>query len=179
MSLDAPPGWARVGQDRVAYDGFTRVVHRTLRLPDGRETVWDLLDVPPTVAVLALTPSSEVVLVRQFRVGPWRPVASLPGGIVDNGEAVADAAARELLEETGHTAAELTVIGNTHPNYSTNPHWVAVARGCLPTHPQDLDEFEDCEVLVWPLDAVRRELRTGRLGAAAQTYLALDHLSLL
>ena len=63
-----------------------RVLHRTLRLPDGREVVWDLLDVPPTVAVLALTPDDEVVLVSQWRVGPERRVLSLPGGLVDDGE---------------------------------------------------------------------------------------------
>jgi ADP-ribose pyrophosphatase len=53
--------WTRVGDDRVAYDGFVRILHRTLQLPDGRQTTWDLLDTPASVAVFALTDEGQVV----------------------------------------------------------------------------------------------------------------------
>ena len=79
-----------------------RLLTRTYILPDDRLSDWDLLDGGQTVAVLALTPESEVLLVRQYRPGPGVVLDELPGGFVDAGEHVRDAAVRELLEETGH-----------------------------------------------------------------------------
>jgi ADP-ribose pyrophosphatase len=176
---DAERAWTRVGPDRPAYSGFVRVVQRTLRLPDGREAVWDLLDTPASVAVLPLTPDGDVVCIRQYRPGPERVVLSLPGGIIDEGEDVADAAARELREETGYAAGTVEVVGSTMPNNGTRPRYAAVAHGCLPAHEQDLDELEDCEPVVLSLVELRAELRSGRMAATEQTYLALDHLHLL
>lgn len=171
--------WTQVGEDRTAYQGFVRIVHRTLRLPDGRTTVWDMLDAAPTVAVLPLIAAGEVVLVRQFRAGPMARVLSLPGGLVDEGEDVLAAAVRELREETGYAAGRLEAAPTVHPNYRTRPSHTVVAHDCVLEHPQDLDEFEDCEVVLVALEELRPLLREGRLSAAEQTYLALDHLGLL
>ncbi len=171
--------WRRVGEDRPAYAGFVRVVHRTLRLPDGREAVWDMIDTPGSVAVLPLTPEGRVVCVRQYRPGPDRVVLSLPGGIIDPGEEVAQAALRELREETGYAADSVEVVTSTMANNATGSRWSAVAHGCVAAHEQSLDEFEDCEPVELTVPELRRELRAGRLAATEQTYLALDHLGLL
>lgn len=176
---DAERAWTRVGPDRTAYSGFVRVVQRTLRLPDGREAVWDMLDTPASVAVLPLTPEGDIVCVRQYRPGPGRVVLSLPGGLVDDGEDVAAAGERELREETGYAAGSVEVVGSTMPNNGTHPRYAAVARDCVLAHEQELDELEDCEPVVLSLGDLRSELRSGRMAATEQTYLALDHLGLL
>lgn len=176
---DAERAWTRLGPDRTAYSGFVRVVQRTLRLPDGREAVWDMVDTPASVAVLPLTPDGDVVCIRQYRPGPQRVVLSLPGGLVDEGEDVAAAAERELREETGYAAEAVEVVASTMPNNGTHPRYAAVARGCVLAHEQELDELEDCEPVVLTLAELRAELRSGRMAATEQTYLALDHLGLL
>lgn len=176
---DEERAWTRVREDRLGYQGFVRIVQRTLRLPDGTEAVWDLLDVPASVAVLPLTPDGEVVLVRQYRVGPDRVVLSLPGSLLDAGESVVAAAERELREETGYAAGSVEVVTSTMLNHGTHANWTAVARDCVPSGPQSLDPLEDCEVVVMSVEAVRRELRSGRMATTEQTYLALDHLGLL
>ncbi len=156
-----------------------RVVLRTLRLPDGRQVEWDLLDMAPSVTVLPLTPDGRVVCVSQYRPGPNRHVVSLPGGLVDPGEKPLDAARRELREETGYGADRIEIVGQTWPNSATNPRIVAVAHDAVDQDAQQLDEFEDCEVVLLTVAELRAELRAGRLGSTEQTYLALDHLGLL
>ncbi len=172
-------GWERLGDDRVVYDGFLRVLGRTLRLPDGRVVEWDLLDIPATVTVLPFTTDGRVVCVSQYRPGPDRHVVSLPGGLVDSGETATGAAERELREETGYAAERIEIAGSTYPNSATQPRMVAIAHGCHAAYEQQLDEFEDCEVVLLDVPALRTELKAGRLGSTEQTYLALDYLGLL
>lgn len=176
---DARGAWEQLGPDRTVYAGFMRVALRRLRLPDGREVEWDLLDMAPSVTVLPLTPEGKVVCVSQYRPGPNRYVVSLPGGLVDPGEEPEAAGLRELREETGYAADRLEIIGTTYPNSSTNPRLVAVAHGCVLRHAQALDEYEDCVVVELTVPELRAELRAARLGSIEQTYLALDHLGLL
>jgi ADP-ribose pyrophosphatase len=64
-----------------------------------------------TIHILALTPKEEVVLVKQFRPPVGKRVIELPAGLCDNpDEEPADAARRELMEETGFEADEFDLV---------------------------------------------------------------------
>jgi ADP-ribose pyrophosphatase len=68
------------------------------------------------VTVVATTPDDRVVLLEQYRPPLGRWVIEWPGGLVGDepghgDEALAEAAARELLEETGWQAQTVTPIG--------------------------------------------------------------------
>lgn len=122
--------WELVGE-RSEPAGFLRAGCRVYRMPDGRVAEWDVLWGGRTVAVVALTGDGGVLLVRQFRVGPGRVLAELPGGVVEAGESVRDAAVRELLEETGYRAGSATVVGQTWlAAYATHRRYAVLARGC-------------------------------------------------
>ena len=135
------------------------------------------------MTVLPLTADGRVVTVSQFRPGPGRVVTSLPGGIVDDGEEPLAAGVRELREETGYAPGSgehaVELVASVVPTNALRPWHVVVARDCVLAGAQQLDELEDIEVGLLAVEQVREELRAGRLAAAAQTYLALDHAGLL
>jgi len=74
------------------------------------------IDAGDWVNIIPLTPSGEVVMIRQYRHGSGDFTIETPGGMVDPGETPAEAAARELLEETGYRAAEIRPLGGVNPN---------------------------------------------------------------
>ena len=70
----------------------------------------------PDGVVICARLDDKMVLVRQFRYPIGGYVYELPAGLVEPGEDIAQAAAREMLEETGLT---LTVTGTARPYYTT------------------------------------------------------------
>jgi 8-oxo-dGTP pyrophosphatase MutT (NUDIX family) len=90
---------------------------------DGRP--YYMLELSDYVAVVALTPQREMVLVRQYRPVVGRTTTELPSGHVDAGETPEAAARRELLEETGMAAPALELLGVLVPDVGrlTNLMW--------------------------------------------------------
>ena len=68
------------------------------------------------IIVAQLRPSEKYILVRQFRPPTGGYVLEFPAGLVDSGETPAEAALRELSEETGYQGVVRRV---TEPMYSS------------------------------------------------------------
>jgi len=65
-------------------------------------------------AVILAVENGHVLLVEQYRVPLGANCIELPAGLIgdhDNGEDALTSAARELEEETGHSASKLEIIG--------------------------------------------------------------------
>jgi len=106
---------------------------------------------PRPRAVAVVERDGKVLVIRRHLDG--RDYAVLPGGGIEDGEAPADAAARELAEECGLAARELSAIGTfwAAPGYSTELVHVFEATGLSGADPADLDDDEDIEVERLPL----------------------------
>jgi ADP-ribose pyrophosphatase len=106
--------------------------------------------------VVALTPARELVLVEQWRVPLAAWVIELPAGLVgdiDPDEDWADAARRELLEETGYEADEMTFLcdGPSSAGLTTETYALLLSRGVQRVGPGGGDEHEQIHVHCVPL----------------------------
>ena len=172
--------WRLVAERTVARDAKLVVRENDYELPGGkRQDGYLVLEEQDGAIVGALTPTEELVLVRQYRVGVERERYELPAGYLEAGETDALARARaELREETGYTADAWHALGTVHPapsRYRKNDHCF-LALGARKQAAQELDETEAVEAEVRPLAEVERMIQDGRFGNAeciAALYLAL------
>ncbi|HET7602053.1 MAG TPA: NUDIX hydrolase [Gemmatimonadales bacterium] len=84
----------------------------TVRFPDGSEGTLEMIRHPGASAVLPFLddpadPDPRVILIRQFRHAAEGYVWEIPAGRLEPGEPPETCAHRELMEETGYTAAEM------------------------------------------------------------------------
>ncbi|MEW1833654.1 tetratricopeptide repeat protein [Microbacterium sp. NPDC079995] len=158
--------WTRESS-QVAYEGFARIRRDAYRMPDGTQTQWDILEQHDTVAVVAFTADGTVVLFEQFRVGPRRMLAEIPGGAVDPGETPREAGLRELREETGYAPAAVFHAGSEWSGAnSTRRKHVLIAADCAPAGPAEWGEGESGTVREVPDAEFLEHLLTGELSDA-------------
>lgn len=139
------------------------IEQRSVELPSGRK---DYVVVHPGGAVAVLpVDGDEVVLIRQYRaaIGEW--ILEAPAGTLEAGEAPEVCAGRELIEETGLSAAELVPLGAifTTPGFSDEVIHLYLGRGLAPCTDFDKDEDEQIEVARFPADEVRAMALDGRI----------------
>ena len=100
--------------EEVIYRGRKFTLVKRAREVGGRIVWGEYLVHPGAVAVLALA-DGEVLLVRQFRgaIGAW--TLEIPAGTLEPGEDPAEAAVREMVEETGYKPLRLEPLIEFYP----------------------------------------------------------------
>ncbi|MFI5316409.1 MAG: NUDIX hydrolase [Myxococcota bacterium] len=161
--------WKEVERELLQDCRVFTVSRMTSRSPHtGQPHPFYRIDSADWVNIVALTPSDELVMVRQYRHGEGRVTLEIPGGLVDPGESGATAAARELLEETGYRAASVARLGVVNPNPALfgNRTETFVALGAERVAEIANGHTEETVVELVPLAALRETLRSGRISSA-------------
>lgn len=145
----------------LVHEGaFLTVKCDKVRLPDGKLATREYVQHAGAVMILPLFDDGTVLVEKQFRYPLGRVLTEYPAGKLDPGEDPVVCAHRELLEETGYSASQMTFLTRINPviSYSTEFIDLYLARGLTPGR-QQLDEGEFLELeIVSPqrmIDAVR------------------------
>jgi ADP-ribose pyrophosphatase len=152
---------------RVVYRG--RVFHvecDRVRLANGRETTLDVVRHRGSVVMLAQPSPREVVLIRQYRYAIRRWIWELPAGSIDAGEAPAQAARRECVEEIGLRPGRVERLLALYPTPGFCDELMVFYR-CTelrrPARPVAGDPDEAIEPRVFTISGARRLVARGEI----------------
>jgi 8-oxo-dGTP pyrophosphatase MutT (NUDIX family) len=135
----------------------------------GREHRFYVLETPDWINVIPITPEGKVVLIRQYRVGINAVTLEIPGGMVDAAdESPAEAARRELLEETGYAAEEIIQIGRvtSNPAFINNYTHTFLALNARPVGKTNFDSAEYIEFELADIGEIPQLIASGQISHA-------------
>lgn len=173
---------ARLISSRTVYRGpVFWVTTDDVKEPGGVRARRDIIHHTGSVVVLAVDESGSaprVLLERQYRHVAKDYLWELPAGRIDPGEKALHAAQRELLEETGYTAAHWKRILNFYasPGFVAETMSVFLATG-LRAGPAQPEADEVIHKRMVPLSAALRMVLRGTIRDAKtiSSVLWLDH----
>ncbi|MFZ2539070.1 MAG: NUDIX hydrolase [Oscillospiraceae bacterium] len=151
---------------KTIYDGcIIKVRVDEVLLPNGEMAKREVVEHNGAVCVVPITDDNMVYMVRQFRYAFNEAMLEVPAGKLNSLDEVwADAAIRELEEETGMKADELIYIGDFCPSVAiiTEVIHMYVAKG-LHKGEQNLDDDEFLDVEKYPLATLVSMIMSGEI----------------
>jgi ADP-ribose pyrophosphatase len=176
------PSKAKVFSSRVVYRGPVFWVSEDhVQEPGGVRVRRDIIHHTGSVVILAVDdsgPEPRILLERQYRHAAQDYLWEIPAGRIDPGETALPAAKRELLEETGYTAAHWRRILHFYasPGFVAETMSVYMATG-LRAGKAKPEPDELIRVRMLALSAAIRMVSNGTIrdGKTIASVLWLDH----
>ncbi|MHC9245972.1 ADP compounds hydrolase NudE [Aeromonas jandaei] len=141
----------------VAESRLFRVESLHLKFSNGEERVYERMrgGNRGAVMVVPLFDEQTLLLVREYAAGTHSYELGFPKGLIDPGEDSFEAGNRELMEEAGFGANNLTLLKQVSlaPGYFSSRMDILLARDLFPEQ-RIGDEPEPLEVIPWPLNRI-------------------------
>lgn len=154
---------------RESYRVFQVREDRAVSPRTDEERSFYVIEASNWVNIIPITKDGKMVFVRQYRHGTETITLEIPGGVADPTDTtLAEAARREMVEETGYDTETIIPLGHVAPNpaiqnnychsfLALDAEWIA---------PQNLDGGEDIEVVLLEPDEVPEGILNGTISHA-------------
>ncbi|MBJ8269443.1 NUDIX hydrolase [Staphylococcus pseudintermedius] len=167
-----------ISKESIYKGKIIEVEKHKVSLPNNETAYREVVKHNGAVAICALTPDQQVILVKQYRKALEQELLEIPAGKLEPGEDRESAAMRELEEETGYKAKKLTLIGEVYGTAGFSNEKISVYfADNLVEGKVNLDEDEFVEKVLYSLDDVKKAVEA-RTIEDAKTFIAFQHLLL-
>lgn len=159
--------WIEVREDKVIR-------------PDGKDGICGVVTMKSGVTVLPYDSEGNVYLAEGYHYATERVAVEVPGGGIDGGESVLEAAKRELQEEMGLVAAQWTDLGFIDPftMVIASPNFLYLARD-LTKGDSNQEGTENIRLLKVPFEEALAWAMSGKISHGASVAVILKTALLL
>ena len=146
-------GWKTHASRFIFQSPWFRLRQDDITLPGGEEITYTLVDHPGYAMVVPMVDRETVLLEEVYRHTVQQTVIECPSGGLDDDQPL-DAAHRELLEETGWAAAEMSPLGSYFGSngISNERFHLFLATGLEQVAEPDREPTEQMELIQVPFD---------------------------
>jgi len=107
--------WKILNTKKIFEHPRITLLEDDIELPDGSHTQYlKFLNKGDGSDIIAINQENKILLQKEYNHPVGIELWQFPGGFIDQGETHEQAALRELQEESGYTADEITYIGYHH-----------------------------------------------------------------
>jgi ADP-ribose pyrophosphatase len=145
---------------KTVYQGnYIRAEEQVVRLPNGKETVREIVSPPNAVGMLPVDREGRVHLVRQYRPAIAQITLEIPAGIFEPGESPQETASRECEEEIGMKPGRLDFLLSYYHSvgFSTGKIDLYLATDLTPSPDAPPDPEEFLERVKIPMEELYRK----------------------
>jgi ADP-ribose pyrophosphatase len=175
-----PQPWKTLTTREVYQNKWMRLREDLAEMPNGKTTIYGVVECEQCVGVLPFVDDEHVVMVRQYRyVFGENQRWEMPTGGVKPGESVEEAARRELREEAGYDARDLIHVSTyfTSKSIMREVGHLFVGRNLTQVHSLP-DETEFFEVAALRFDEVLAMVNASEI-RDSMTVIAVLHAAQL
>ncbi|MFV9510754.1 NUDIX hydrolase [Tepidibacillus sp. LV47] len=167
-------------ESKQIFDGkIIKVFVDTVELPNGKQATREIVRHPGAVGILAVTKKNRVLMVKQYRKPMDQILYEIPAGKLEPGEDPKSCAIRELKEETGYVATNMSLFTKfyTSPGFADELIHLFYADG-IEAGEATPDEDEFVELVELTLDESMEMIEKGKI-VDAKTIIAIYYWQIM